>query len=158
MPHSVFPQTDRDNRKITTKKMENGKDIPHPGQGGLHSVLSRYFSWKYHFIFIVCEEAPGICSHLLTLFSLILIILTLPVSLLMVVKVVQVSTDSFFLFSYSIAFFKTEKGTFFWSWSLLASKKGGGVQNFGMKWSLPSPRCCWWNQSKARARLIKFLG
>merc|ERR1719471_1035035 len=47
--------------------MENGKtpDLPHPGQ------------------------APGICSHLLTLFSLILILITLPFSLLMVVKVVQ---------------------------------------------------------------------
>ena len=38
----------------------------------------------------VCDEAPGICAHLLTLFSLLLIIVTLPFSLLMVVKVVQV--------------------------------------------------------------------
>merc|ERR1712218_508374 len=37
----------------------------------------------------VCEEAPGICAHLLTLFSLLLIIVSLPVSLLVVIKVVQ---------------------------------------------------------------------
>merc|ERR1712218_513289 len=37
----------------------------------------------------VCEEAPGICAHLLTLFSLLIILVTLPFSLLMVVKVVQ---------------------------------------------------------------------
>ena len=48
MPHSVFPQTDRDNSKITTKTMENGKDIPHPGQGGLYVMLC----------FIVTKQAP----------------------------------------------------------------------------------------------------
>ena len=36
-----------------------------------------------------CEEGPGICSVLLTLFSLLLILVTLPLSLLWVVKVVQ---------------------------------------------------------------------
>ena len=38
-----------------------------------------------------CEEGPGICSVILTLFSVILVIATLPFSLLFVVKVVQVS-------------------------------------------------------------------
>merc|ERR1719382_1025324 len=37
----------------------------------------------------VCEEAPGICAHLLTLFSLLIILVTLPFSLVFVVKVVQ---------------------------------------------------------------------
>merc|ERR1719382_1273624 len=37
----------------------------------------------------VCEEAPGICAHLLTLFSLLIILVTLPFSLLFVIKVVQ---------------------------------------------------------------------
>ena len=37
-----------------------------------------------------CEEGPGICSVILTLFSVILVIATLPFSLLFVVKVVQV--------------------------------------------------------------------
>merc|ERR1719471_1471109 len=71
MPHSVFPDTEHTDPATLTQTMENGKtpDLPHPGQ--------------------VCEEAPGICSHLLTLFSLLLIIITLPFSLLMVVKVVQ---------------------------------------------------------------------
>jgi len=36
-----------------------------------------------------CEEGPGICAHLLTLFSILIIITTLPFSLLCVVKVVQ---------------------------------------------------------------------
>jgi len=37
----------------------------------------------------VCEEGPGICSHLLTLISLLLILITLPFSLCCVVQVVQ---------------------------------------------------------------------
>ena len=38
----------------------------------------------------VCEEGPGVCSMLLTLGSLVLIFATLPLSLYVVVKVVQV--------------------------------------------------------------------
>ena len=38
-----------------------------------------------------CEEGPGICSVILTLFSVLLVIATLPFSLLFVVKVVQVN-------------------------------------------------------------------
>jgi len=37
----------------------------------------------------VCDEGPGICAHLITLFSLLIIMFTLPVSLCFVVKVVQ---------------------------------------------------------------------
>ena len=37
-----------------------------------------------------CEDGPGICSHLLTLFSIIMIIVCLPFSLFCIVKVVQV--------------------------------------------------------------------
>merc|ERR1719513_70107 len=36
-----------------------------------------------------CDEGPGICSHLLTLFSILLIMATMPLSLLWTVKVVQ---------------------------------------------------------------------
>ena len=39
----------------------------------------------------VCEEGPGICSHLLTLISLLIILVTLPFSLCCVVQVVQVT-------------------------------------------------------------------
>ena len=39
---------------------------------------------------LVCEEGPGICAHLLTIFSVLLIIVTLPFSLCLVVQVVQV--------------------------------------------------------------------
>ena len=45
----------------------------------------------YNILLPGCEEAPGLCAHLITLFSLLLIVLTLPFSLFMVVKVVQVS-------------------------------------------------------------------
>jgi len=38
---------------------------------------------------VQCEEGPGVCALALTIFSLILIIVTLPLSLLFVVKVVQ---------------------------------------------------------------------
>ena len=41
------------------------------------------------FLFAACEEGPGICSHLLTLASVLIIMATLPLSLLMAVKVVQ---------------------------------------------------------------------
>ena len=37
-----------------------------------------------------CDEGPGVCSRLLTVFSLFLIIVSLPLSLFVVVKVVQV--------------------------------------------------------------------
>ena len=37
-----------------------------------------------------CEEGPGVCAMALTVFSLVLIIFTLPLSLVFVVKVVQV--------------------------------------------------------------------
>jgi len=36
-----------------------------------------------------CKEGPGLCSHLLTLFSLFLIVIFLPFSLICVIKVVQ---------------------------------------------------------------------
>ena len=39
---------------------------------------------------VQCEEGPGVCALALTIFSLILIIVSLPLSLLFVVKVVQV--------------------------------------------------------------------
>ena len=40
-----------------------------------------------------CDEGPGICSVILTLVSVILVIATLPFSLLLVVKVVQVQAE-----------------------------------------------------------------
>ena len=42
-------------------------------------------------LFVACDEGPGICAHLITLCSLLIIFATLPVSLCFVVKVVQVS-------------------------------------------------------------------
>ena len=42
-----------------------------------------------------CEEGPGLFAHILTFFSLVLIFVTLPISLIWVVKVVQV----YFVFS-----------------------------------------------------------
>ena len=41
-----------------------------------------------------CEEGPGVFAHVLTFLSVLLILVTLPVSLVWVVKVVQVSLDS----------------------------------------------------------------
>ena len=37
-----------------------------------------------------CDEGPGICSVILTMFSVLMVLATLPFSLLFVVKVVQV--------------------------------------------------------------------
>ena len=49
-----------------------------------------------------CEEGPGICALLLTVVSLLLILLALPLSLVCVVKVVQV--DYLIFFSILICF------------------------------------------------------
>ena len=38
---------------------------------------------------VACEEGPGLFAHVLTFFSLVLILVTLPFSLVFVVKVVQ---------------------------------------------------------------------
>ena len=40
-----------------------------------------------------CEEGPGVCALLMTAVSLFMILLSLPVSLIFVVKVVQVRND-----------------------------------------------------------------
>ena len=45
-----------------------------------------------------CDEGPGVCSRLLTVFSLFLIIVSLPLSLFVVVKVVQVISIISFTF------------------------------------------------------------
>ena len=42
----------------------------------------------------VCEEGPGVCSLLLTIGSLLLIFASLPLSLYVVVKVVQVNSST----------------------------------------------------------------
>ena len=39
-----------------------------------------------------CEEGPGVFAHVLTFLSVLLILVTLPVSLVWVVKVVQVTS------------------------------------------------------------------
>ena len=45
-----------------------------------------------------CEEGPGLFAHILTFFSLVLIFVTLPFSLIWVVKVVQVNFVFFSIF------------------------------------------------------------
>ena len=59
-------------------------------------VLSRWF-WQLSWAIIVkiiipaCDEGPGLCAFLITLLSCLLIIVSLPLSLCCVIKVVQVS-------------------------------------------------------------------
>ena len=43
---------------------------------------------------VVCSEGPDLCAVLLTCCSLILIIITLPLSLIWTIKVVQVTTKN----------------------------------------------------------------
>ena len=50
-------------------------------------IPGKFYSF---FPFPVCEESPGICSFLLTVCSILMIVVTLPFSLLYTVKVVQV--------------------------------------------------------------------
>ena len=42
---------------------------------------------------VECTEGPGLCAHLITLLSILLILASLPLSLVFVVKVVQVRTQ-----------------------------------------------------------------
>ena len=66
------------------------------------------FNHQYHSIFNIaifikipisaCDEGPGLCALLITLLSCLLIIVSLPLSLCCVIKVVQVG-DVSFLFS-----------------------------------------------------------
>ena len=62
-------------------------------QSELYTII-----WALHFTtkpfldtehFTACEEGPGLCSFLLTIVSFILIVATLPFSLLYTIKVVQ---------------------------------------------------------------------
>ena len=55
----------------------------------MSDILSRYSGYE-----AACEEGPGLFAHVLTLFSLLLILATLPLSLLWVVKVVQVRYEA----------------------------------------------------------------
>ena len=48
--------------------------------------------------FSECEEGPGVCALVMTAVSLFMILLTLPVSLIFVVKVVQVRALQIFYF------------------------------------------------------------
>jgi hypothetical protein len=56
---------------------------------GLVRKIKTSFETFIHF-FAACEEGQGICAHLMVIFSVLLIFVTLPFSLLFVVKVVQV--------------------------------------------------------------------
>ena len=47
-------------------------------------------------IISACEEGPGICAMMLTMFSLLLVIISMPLSLFCVVKVVQVCQIPFY--------------------------------------------------------------
>ena len=50
-----------------------------------------------HYLFLsgVCDEAPSVVARLLIIASIILVIVTLPFSLCLVIKVVQVLTPQF---------------------------------------------------------------
>ena len=41
---------------------------------------------------LACEEGQGVCAHLMVIGSILLILVTMPFSLVFVVKVVQVRT------------------------------------------------------------------
>ena len=47
-----------------------------------------------NFCTVVCDESPGVVSYILTICSLLLVLVTLPFSLLYTVKVVQVRSGA----------------------------------------------------------------
>ena len=57
----------------------------------------------------LCEEGPGICAMMMTAVSLFVIILSLPLSLMFVVKVVQVKKIKYFFFGF-VNFEKNHSG------------------------------------------------
>ena len=91
MPHTVFPQEQGSDstgvRQENSDNMKNGKGNQ---QNATNQGKICYLNLDVLLTLLVCDEAPGICTHLLTIFSLLLVVLTLPFSLLVVVKVVQV--------------------------------------------------------------------
>ena len=74
---------------MTSSKKENGANRDQDEIGELGSLFQKSYIDVSHII-SVCEEGPGICSLLLTIGSLLLIFASLPLSLYVVVKVVQV--------------------------------------------------------------------
>ena len=66
-------------------------DVGIRGTEGLsHIMMSCYRGPVVQCSFPACEEGPGICTLLITVFSLMLIVASLPLSLFCVIKVVQV--------------------------------------------------------------------
>jgi len=63
----------------------SGRDMQTNGNGSHMMGKKERTSQDY----IACEEGPGVCSHLLSVFSLFLIAASLPLSLFFVIKVVQ---------------------------------------------------------------------
>ena len=60
---------------------------PEPGPGPGHSGKEVRGAPANHEL--ECSEGPGLCAHMITLISVIIIFVSLPLSLLFVVKVVQ---------------------------------------------------------------------
>ena len=81
---------------------------------------------------VQCEEGPGVCALALTIFSLILIIVTLPLSLLFVVKVVQVGQFHFKL-EITLNFQEYERAVIFRLGRLLT----GGARGPGVLFVIP---------------------
>ena len=71
--------------------MSKDKDTESEDKIGECGVLSGELS---HFTGAACEEGQGICAHLMVVCSILLIIMTLPFSLVFVVKVVQVGNSA----------------------------------------------------------------
>ena len=83
---------------------------------------------------IACEEGPGVCALALTIFSLLLIIVSLPLSLFFVVKVVQVRTFFFKIYALRIVYFQEyERAVIFRLGRLLT----GGARGPGVFFVIP---------------------
>ena len=70
--------------------MRNLKNIPHTIITLLLLPIPQRLMKVDAIILVVCDESPGLVSYFLTICSLLLVLVTLPFSLLYTVKVVQV--------------------------------------------------------------------
>ena len=80
--------TTLENDKMSTIKKENGSQ---DSIGKLRRLEDS--EWSRGCLLAACEEGPGICSLLLTIGSLVLVLVSLPLSLFVVIKVVQVNDN-----------------------------------------------------------------
>ena len=72
---------------------QSEKYSPHNNNTVASANTTFYVKYRGWWFLVVCDESPGLVSYFLTICSLLLVLVTLPFSLLYTVKVVQVNYE-----------------------------------------------------------------